>query len=132
MKQRTEAKEQINLLELIPVRTVKWEEGENEEVRLLKPKFKNAFLVKHLLPRLRRPHYKIKLDPVGSHFWKKCDGTTSVKTLGHLLHNEFGEEIEPLYDRLSLFLQHLERNGFIEYKNKPKEKHPEQITFQKE
>ncbi len=106
----------INLLELVPVRTISWEKSQEGLVVLLKPKFRHPFLVKHLLPRLRRPHYKIKLDSIGSFAWELCDGNRSVKELAECMSQEFGETVEPIYDRLTLFLQSLEKNRFIHYK----------------
>lgn len=102
----------INLLELVPKRNISWENKE-EVVILLKPKFKNPFLAKHLLPRMKKPFYKIKLDEIGSAVWILCDGHRSVKKIGDLLHAKFGEKAEPLFDRLSMFFQSLERNKFI-------------------
>ena len=108
----------INLLDLIPVRKIEWEKREEGLVELLKPKFKHPFLKKHLLPHIKRPHYRIKLDSVGSFIWDLCDGNRSVKEIAKSLKAEFGDKVEPLYDRLALFLHSLEKNRFIEYKEK--------------
>ena len=108
----------INLLDLIPVRKIEWEKKEEELVELLKPKFKHPFLKKHLLPYIKRPHYRIKLDSVGSFIWDLCNGNLSVKEIAKSLKAEFGDKVEPLYDRLALFLQSLEKNRFIEFKEK--------------
>jgi len=110
-------KTKINLLDLIPVRNIKWEKKEGLII-LLKPKFKHPFLKKHVLPRLKNPCYKIRLDPVGTFIWELCDGSLSVKILAKSLKDEFGDKVEPLYDRLALFLQSLEKNHFIFYKGK--------------
>lgn len=120
MKKKEEKKEeqyQVNLLQLTPVRNIKWEKQENGLIVLLKPKFKNTLLVKYVLPRLKKPYYKVKLDEVGSYVWELCDGRKTVKELAYKLQQKFGEKVEPLYDRLSLFLQSLEKNKFIRYKN---------------
>ena len=108
----------INLLDLIPVRKIEWEKNEEGLVSLLKPKFKHPFLKKHILPRLKNPYYRIKLDSLGSFVWGLCDGNLPVKKIAENLKDEFGEKIEPLYDRLALFLQSLERNRLIEFKGK--------------
>ena len=105
----------INLLDLIPVRNIKWEKKEDLIV-LLKPKFKHPFLRKHILPRLKNPYFKIRLDPVGSFIWELCNGSLPVRELAKSLKDKFGDEVEPLYDRLALFLQSLEKNHFIFYK----------------
>ncbi len=116
MKKRGKEKQQINLLELIPVKNLDWEKQDDGIIVLLKPKFKHPFLKKHVLSRLKRPFYRVKLDDVGSFIWEQCDGKTPVKHVAQSLKEEFGEKIEPLHDRLALFLQHLERNHFIVFK----------------
>ena len=118
MEANIEKESTINLLDLIPTRILKWEKIEEGLVVLLKPKFKNPFLSKHILPRLKNPYYKIKLDSTGSYLWLACDGKRNVQEIGKILEEKFGEKVDPLYDRLALFLQSLERNRFIQYKNK--------------
>ena len=108
----------VNLLDLIPVRNIEWEKIEEGLVALLKPKFKHPFLKKHILTRLKNPFYRIKLDSVGSFVWELCDGNLTVKEIAESLKDEFGDKVEPLYDRLALFLQSLEKNHFIEFKGK--------------
>jgi hypothetical protein len=117
VKKRENNSSEINLLDLIPVQNILWKENEQGFIVLLKPKFKNPFLAKHLLPKLKRPHYKVKLDEVGSFLWKQCDGKKTVKQIAEILKNHFGDKVDPLYERLGLFLQNLEKNKFIQYKN---------------
>lgn len=112
MKKKAEARPQINLLELVPVRNMEWKNVDGLVI-LLKPKFKNPFLARHLLPRMKSPHFKIKLDEIGSFFWENCDGQKNIKEIGELFREKFGGKVEPLYERLSLFLQSLEKNGLI-------------------
>ena len=115
MKKRGVEKPEINLLDLAPVKNIRWEKTEEELVVLLKPKFQHPFLRKHLLPRLKRPYFKVKLDAVGSFVWEQCDGKRTVQEIAQNLKERFGEEVEPLYDRIALFLQNLEKNRFIYY-----------------
>ncbi len=117
-KDKDKEERTINLLDLIPVRKIEWKKKEEGLVELLKPKFKRPFLKKYLLPYVKRPHYRIKLDAVGSFIWGLSDGNLSVKEIAKSLKAEFGDKVEPLYDRLALFLQSLEKNGFIEFKGK--------------
>lgn len=117
MKPESELNTEINLLDLIPEKNIEWEKNEKGLIVLLKPKYKNPFLAKHLLPRLKNPYYRVKLDAVGSFIWELCDGHSTVKELGRKLKDKFKDKVEPLYDRLGLFLQNLEKNHFICYKN---------------
>jgi hypothetical protein len=117
VKPESELNTEINLLDLIPEKNIEWEKNEEGLIVLLKPKYKNPFLAKHLLPRLKNPYYRVKLDAVGSFIWELCDGHSTVKELGRKLKDKFKDKVEPLYDRLGLFLQNLEKNHFICYKN---------------
>ena len=55
VKKRRIETPQINLLELIPVKNIKWEKKDDGLIVLLKPKFKHPFFKKHILPRLKYP-----------------------------------------------------------------------------
>jgi len=115
VKKRVVPKHNINLLKLIPVRSTDWKE-ENELVVLLKPKFKHPFLKKFFLPRMKNPFFNIKLDSVGSYTWKLCIGSSTVEEIAKSMKHKFGDDVEPLYERLAQFLQNLEKNNFISYK----------------
>lgn len=117
MKTRKAKRPEINLLDLIPVQNIKSRRKEEGFYVLLKPKFTHPFLFKHLLPRLKNPYFKIKLDEIGSFIWSHCDGKNTVKDIGNLMRERFGGRVEPLYDRISLFFQDLEKNKFIIFKN---------------
>ncbi len=116
MKKREAEKSKINLLDLIPVRNIKWEKKEDGLITLFKPKFELTFLKKYVLPYLKKPYFKIKLDHVGSFTWELCDGSLRVKEVAKNLKDKFGEDVEPLYDRLALFLKSLEKIHLICYK----------------
>lgn len=109
----------INLLDLVPVHTVRFETDAEGLIVLLKPKFTNRLLQKYLLPRMRRPFFRITLDELGSFVWSRCDGKCTVRRLAELHKQRFGEKAEPLYDRLTLFLQTLEHNRFIRFEGIP-------------
>ena len=74
-------------------------------------------MVKHVLPRLKSQHYKIRLDDIGSFIWDLCDGRKTVQEIGEQLKDKFGDKVEPLYERLGAFFQNLEKNKFITFKN---------------
>ena len=105
----------LNLLDLKPNRSYEWERNGDEQVVVLVPKFRNRLLVAWLLPRLRSPHFKVKLDAFGSHVWLNCDGTQTVHEIGQRLKQRFGDSVDPVYDRLALFIKRLERERFIRF-----------------
>ena len=117
MKKRKVAFPEINLLDLVPVQNIQSAKNEKGFFLLLKPKFSHPFLVKHLLPRLKKPHFTINLDEMGSFIWKLCDGENTVQDIAEKLKENFGSKVDPLYERLSLFFQNLEKNRFITFKN---------------
>ena len=56
---------------------------------------------------------KITLEGMGSFIFTIIDGKRSVYDLGLLVHEKFGEEAEPHYERLSVYMKQLEQVGFI-------------------
>lgn len=115
-KQRVEP-QAVNLLELVPEQNIKSEKTEGGLYVLLKPKYRHPWFIKHVLPRLKNPHFKIKLDEIGSFIWDHCDGRKTVKEIGRELKEKFGDKVEPLYERLGNFFQNLEKNKFITFRN---------------
>jgi hypothetical protein len=107
----------VNLLELIPVQHILSEKTGDGLYVLLKPKYRHPWFVKHILPRLKSPHYKIKLDDIGSFIWEHCDGQKKVEEISGNLKAKFGDKVEPLYERLGIYFQNLEKNKFITFKN---------------
>ena len=61
----------------------------------------------------RPPVTHVHMEPIGSFIWRQIDGRRSVYEIGKLLHETFGEEAEPLYERLSVYMKQLENNGLI-------------------
>ena len=118
MKTKSSAQREVNLLQLIPEKNIGWEKDSEGLVVLLKPKFQHPFLQKHVLPKLKRPHYKVKLDEIGSFLWIHCDGLLTVQNIADRMAKHFGDKVEPLYERIGLFLQSLEKNKFIRLKEK--------------
>ena len=108
-----EVTESSNLLDYIPVRSIEWERREDDLVTLLRPKFSNKLFKKYLLPRMKQPNYKIYLDKFGSYVWTLCDGSTTIGKIGERLQEEFGREVEPVYDRLALYIRQLVKARFI-------------------
>lgn len=72
---------------------------------------------------LRKLHVKIpktsemELDRYGSFILQQIDGKKTVKEIGDLLGAQYEEANNQLYDRLLLYLNHLEKNEkYIEWK----------------
>lgn len=63
---------------------------------------------------LKQPRIShIKLEGMGSYIFMCVDGKRSVYDIGQLVHEKFGDEAEPLYERLSVYMRRLESVGFV-------------------
>ena len=112
-------KQAMNLLDLRPHRNLDWIEGEEKRVVLLVPKFRGRFTRKWLVPRLPKPDIKVKLDAFGSYVWTRCDGNTTVEEIGRQMAVHFNEPLDPLYDRIGIFVRKLVKDKFLTLDTSP-------------
>jgi len=110
---RRAERKSINLLELTPMQRVPWEQAENGTVVVLVPKFRNPLVVRYVVPHLRYPHVRVKLDAMGSFVWKLCDGKTTVAAMAEQMIAEFGDSATAAHDRIRTFLLTLERTDLV-------------------
>lgn len=108
---------QINLLELIPHRLCEFDVDEKQIVTVKMPRFQKKWMLQNLVPRWKSPTINTKLDSVGSFVWLQSDGTQTVFDIAERMREEFGEDIEPVYDRLKLFLQQLGRREYLQLRH---------------
>ncbi len=67
----------------------------------------------------RRPKVShIALDEMGSFIYPLIDGQRTIGDIALLVKEEFGEDAEPLYDRLVQYMKILHNNTFIRYTDK--------------
>jgi hypothetical protein len=83
-------------------------------VVLLRPRFGRGWLGRRLQAAFRPRPYRVLLDDVGSFVWRMCDGEAPVETIAAAMKERFGEEVEPVEDRLVTFLKSLLRGRFVE------------------
>ena len=81
-------------------------------VSVLLPRFRNAMLQSWAERWHMRP-FRLKLDAVGSFVWLHCDGEKTVAELGDAMADEFGKKVDPVEERLTLFLGQLKRGGLV-------------------
>lgn len=61
--------------------------------------------------KFKIPMYKkMELDEYGSFIFLQIDGKKNVEELGIKLEEKYGEGSQPLYERLLLFLNHIDVN----------------------
>jgi hypothetical protein len=102
-----------NLLDLKPLRNLGWEEGENDAVVLLIPKFRHSWMRKWVVPHLKLPDFHVKTDRLGSFVWRKCDGNSTVLEISDAMGREFGADFDPTHDRICRFIRQLAKNDCI-------------------
>ncbi len=56
---------------------------------------------------------QVHLEGMGNFIWAKLDGRRTVYDVALLVKEEFGEEAEPLYERLVRYVKTLEDYGFV-------------------
>lgn len=105
----------INYLELTPTRSYEDMTEENGMLSILIPRFANKILVKLIVPMLKSPYVKVKLDEFGSEVWRQIDGKKNVQEIADILKMKFGEKIEPVGERLTNYLTQIHRYNFISF-----------------
>ncbi|MBR5295670.1 MAG: PqqD family protein [Clostridia bacterium] len=109
-------KKRENYLDRIPARVEKfsWKEDEKGIVTL---EVENRGIFNRLFQfLLKKPKVSfIHLDEMGSFIWKRLDGKKNVGDLGEEVKAEFGEKAEPLYERLSKYVQILHSYDFVKF-----------------
>lgn len=61
---------------------------------------------------------RIYLDDYGLIVWESINGRRNVRQIGRILRRRFGEEVEPLYPRLSKFLAYFQSMNLIRIRSK--------------
>jgi hypothetical protein len=104
-----------NLLDVVPVRTARWEQ-DGDRVVLHRPRPRAPW---YLLPlewlRFALAVRRIRLDQVGSAAWRDCDGHRTVGDVATRLRAAFGEAVEPVEERLGSLVRMLRREGLLAY-----------------
>lgn len=134
---RAVKKKARNLLDMLPVRNPKYHftnySQESQEINADTADAVSAILpsstqtfISIAVPRFKgkvgtgiikafgiKPNINVNLDACGSFIFRRLDGKKSVREIGEELRAEFGDKMEPLYQRLSDFLSILEKNKLI-------------------
>ena len=107
--------EGVNLLGLAPQRIAEWEEVEGRAV-LIRPEPGTGGL-RGLMDRFfhRMSAQRVRLDEVGSFAWNLFDGERTVAEVGEAMREEYGEEVEPVEERLGRLVWLMRKEGFLGY-----------------
>ena len=107
-------KKKNNFLDYIPQihPDITWDENNKKRITIhVKNKGFYNRVAQFFLKRPKISH--IDLDEYGSFLWKHITGNSTVEDLGRRMKESFGEQAEPLYERLIKYLQILRNNRFI-------------------
>lgn len=103
-----------NFLEYIPVRNneYRWEKDDKDNITIY---VENKGMFNRIAQKLfKRPEVsRIHLQGIGNYVWQIIDGNMNVYELGVKVKEHYGDEAEPLYERLSKYMRMLEEYGFI-------------------
>lgn len=99
------------MLAAAPHRAVEHEVREDGLFTLLRPKFLSPRL-QWLQRLIKRRHFKVRLDAVGTCLWAHMDGRRNGFELVEILRLAFGEKVEPAEERTARFLHQLVEGHF--------------------
>ena len=106
-----------NYLEGVPLRhpDLKWSENDEGLITL---EIENKGLMNRISQKIfKRPKISyVHLDEMGSFVWPVMDGEKDLLKIGELVKEHFGQNAEPLYERLAKYFQILESYNFIQWK----------------
>ena len=110
-------KQADNILDYVPVRNekVKWDKGEDGSI-VIHMENRGAFaqVAQKLFHKPQFSH--ITLEQFGSFIWPRIDGVKSIYDIAGEVKEQFGEEAEPLYDRILPYFRTLYGHNFITWK----------------
>jgi hypothetical protein len=105
-----------NYLERIPVRSegIEWKVSSEGMVTLMiENKGWGNRLAQLLFARPKISY--IHLDEMGSFLWPLLDGQKDITALGKLVEEKFGENANPLYERLAQYFRILDSYHFVQW-----------------
>lgn len=107
--------EQVNLLELAPVRIAPWTlAGERVVLHRPPPRSRGFTGLGERVSCWLAPA-RIRLDALGGFTWRRLDGRATVGEIAAALRAEFGEQADAAEERVGRFVRDLHREGFVAY-----------------
>ena len=103
------------ILSCVPHRLADWRAGEDGivVVERIRPATRG---VRGLLDRAKwlMSYPRIRLDGIGSAFWRRMDGEATVRMIAVAVAEEFPEHSEEMSERAALFAAALHNQGLVE------------------
>lgn len=107
-------KQNDNLLDYVPRRTIAWEQGGDERVYLIKDRARSRWFKKFIRALKVSEHIHIHLDEFGSAAWLEADGARSILEISRALQQRFGERMNGAEQRTAWFFAQLRSHKFVE------------------
>ncbi len=82
-------------------------EWEGQQAVLLIPRARNPVLKFFVSILNSKPHFRLKLDAVGSFVWQQVDGQRSIGEICQALEAQFQEKVRPADERTIEFFKRL-------------------------
>ena len=96
-----------------PVRRYDFEHRADDLITVVIPRFPDNFIGRRFAKIAVQTEDKLDLDDIGSLVYPLCDGEHTVAEIAALLKERFGEKVEPLEGRLTLFIQEMFKRNLI-------------------
>ena len=96
-----------NFLDLVPLRNHGHRIGEDGLVNLIIPKFGNQRFARWFIPNRKPTEITVKLEKFGSSAWLAIDGKRTMQEICTILVEEYGDEIQPVTERMSKYVSML-------------------------
>jgi len=111
---KSEKKE--NYLDFIPICSPGYAWKLNQEEIVVVEVANKGFYNKIAQKFFKRPKVSyISLDEYGSFVWQQMDGVKTIYEISQLVKEKYGQDAEPLLERMTQYFQVLYRNHFIGY-----------------
>ena len=104
-----------NFLDFVPLISNKntWDEKDGNVTIHMVNRGVYSWIAQTFFKRPKISH--LDLDEYGGFVWKQIDGKNTVGEIALLLKEKYGDDAEPLYNRLVKYMQILKNNKFITF-----------------
>ncbi len=114
-KERKKILQNVNTLDLTPVKLQTDEVNNENMVTIIYPKFKNELAKKFVVPRLKSADFRINLEKFGSAVWMNMNGSNKVQDIIKILQEKFGDEFQDAETRVIKFVFQLYEQKLISF-----------------
>jgi len=107
----------VDLMTLIPVRRMAWEEdSESGRIRLLTPRYAGFLTGRLLQPRLSeaKKFIRIPLEDRGSYLWRQIDGQIALGGIVRRFVEDFPDDTQDAAERIAAYFYQMSDNKFID------------------